>query len=76
VERDTMTSRPDITIRHGHGAVVVGGDRAHELVDAAGCVHVPTYAGWQVALVDLPRLRAIAEARGWSLIEHEPTRPT
>jgi hypothetical protein len=32
--------------------------------------------GWQAPLDDMPRLRAVAEARGWRLVEHEPARST
>jgi hypothetical protein len=67
-----MTTRPDVVIRHGRGADLVGGDRAAELIDAVGCVHVPSWSGHQIAAVDLPRLRAVAQARGWQLIEYAP----
>jgi hypothetical protein len=65
-----MTDRPDVIIRHGRGVVLVGGDRAAELIEAVGCMAVPTFSGWQVAAVDLPRLRATAQAHGWHLVEY------
>ena len=74
-----MTRRPDVTVLHGRGMAVVSGDRALDLVDLVdlvGCVRNASYAGWLVPLEDLPRLRAAAVTRGWTLAEHEPARPT
>ena len=68
--------RPDVVIRHGTTDAIVSGDKAHEVVEAAGLVVTPTFVGLVVPLDDLPRLRAVATARGWSMVEHEPARST
>jgi hypothetical protein len=65
-------TRPDIVVTRGRGMAVLSGDRALDLVDLVGCVRDASYAGWLVPLEDLPRLRAAAQTRGWSLVEHEP----
>ena len=67
--------RPDVVVVRGRAAIVVSGDKAHALLTACDVPSVPTFAGWQTSLDELPRLRAHAEARGWSLLEHDP-RPT
>jgi hypothetical protein len=64
-------TRPDVVIVPGRAAIVVSGDKAHDLLEACGVTMAPTFAGWQAPLDDLPRLRAHAEACGWSLLVHE-----
>jgi hypothetical protein len=64
--------RPDATVRRGHATAVVSGDRALQLIDLAGVVREPTFSGWVVPLVDLPRLRAVALSPGWHLVTHWP----
>jgi hypothetical protein len=64
-------TRADVVVVCGRAAIVVSGDRAHDLLTACGVVMASTFAGWQAPLEDLPRLRAHAEARGWSLLLHE-----
>jgi threonine aldolase len=66
--------RPDVVIRHGTTDAIVSGDKAHEVVEAAGLVVTSTFVGLVVPLDELQRLRDCARARGWSLIEHEPAR--
>ena len=68
--------RPDVVVVRGRAAIVVSGDKAHDLLEACGVTMAPTFAGWQAPLDDLPRLQAHAEARGWTLLMHEPTRST
>ena len=62
-------TRADVVVVCGGAALVVSGDRGHDLLTACGVVIAPTPAGWQTPL-DLPRLRTHAEARGWLLVEH------
>jgi hypothetical protein len=68
IRSDTMT-RPDVVVVRGRAAIVVSGDKAHDLLTACGVVMAPTFAGWQAPVDDVPRLRA-HEARGWTLVEH------
>ena len=63
-------TRADVVAVRGGAAIVVSGDRAHDVLTACGVVMAPTFASWQAPLDDLPRLRAHAEARGWTLVEH------
>ena len=69
-------TRPDVVVVCGRAAITVSGDKADALLEACGVVMAPTFAGWQSPLADLPRLQAHAEARGWSLLVHEPGRST
>jgi hypothetical protein len=69
-------SRPDVVVVCGRAAVVVSGDKAHDLLAACGVTMAPTFAGWQAPLNNLPRLCAHAEARGWTVHVHEPRRVT
>jgi hypothetical protein len=69
-------TRPDVVVICGRAAIVVSGDRAHDLLTACGVVMAPTFAGWQAPLDDLPRLQKHAEARGWSVLVHESVRST
>jgi hypothetical protein len=69
-------TRPDVVVVCGRAAIVVSGDRAHDLLTACGVAMAPTFAGWQAPLDGLPRLQAHAKARGWTLHVHEPARPT
>jgi hypothetical protein len=66
------TGHPDLTITHGRGSVVISGDRAVEMLAVAECRFVPTYAGYQLAADDLPKLRAIAKSHGWTVAERDP----
>jgi hypothetical protein len=70
-------TRPDVVVVCGRAAIVVSGDRAHDLLEACG-VTMPasTFSGYQAPLEDLPRLRDHAEARRWRLFVHEPGRST
>jgi hypothetical protein len=67
---------PDVVVVLGRAAIVVSGDRAHDLLTACGVTMAPTFSGYQAPLEDLPRLRAAALTRGWILVEHEDARPT
>jgi hypothetical protein len=67
-------TRADVVVVCGRAAIVVSGDKAHDLLTACGVTIAPTFAGWQAPLDDLPRLRAHADAGGWTLHGHE-TRP-
>jgi hypothetical protein len=67
-------TRPDVAVVCRRAAIVVSGDKAHDLLEACGVTMAPTFAGWHAPLDDLPRLRAHAEARGWSLLVHETRR--
>jgi hypothetical protein len=69
-------TRPDVVVTRGRGMAMLSGDRALDLVDLAGCTRDASFAGWLVPLEDLPRLRAAALTRGWSLVEHEHARST
>ena len=65
-------TRPDASIVHGHSTALVNGDKARELVEAAGIVLAASWIGYEVPLADVSRLRAVALARNWRLVEHEP----
>jgi hypothetical protein len=39
--------RPDVVVVTGRAAIVVSGDRAHDLLTACGVAMAPTFAGWQ-----------------------------
>jgi hypothetical protein len=64
-------TRPDVVVHHGTDAAIASGDKALAAIDAAGVVRTARFSGWEVRLADVPRLRAVAEARGWSVVEVE-----
>jgi hypothetical protein len=47
-------TRPDIVVVCGRAAIVVSGDRAHDLLTGCGVAMAPTFAGWRAPLDDLP----------------------
>jgi hypothetical protein len=64
-------SRPEIAMHHATNAAVASGDKALAAIDAAGIIRTARFSGWEVPLADVPRLVAVAEARGWSCVEVE-----
>ena len=62
-------TRPDAGIVHGHNTAFVNGDKARDLVEAAGIVLAASWIGYEVPLADVPRPRAVVHTRaagGWS----------
>jgi hypothetical protein len=75
VENSTVT-RPDITIHHATTVAVASGDKALAAIDAASIIRTARFSGWELPLEDVPRLVAVAAARGWTCVEVElATRP-
>ena len=64
-------TRPDIVVHHAITTAVASGDEALAAIDAAGVVRTARFSGWELQLADVPQLRAVAEARGWSVVEVE-----
>jgi hypothetical protein len=64
-------TRPDLVIHHANNAAVASGDKTLATIDPAGIVRTARFNGWELQLADVPQLRAVAEARGWSVVEVE-----
>ena len=64
-------TRPDVVVTIGTDTAILGGDRALDLVDLVGCPR-PHLRRMDRPLDDLPRIRACALTRSWSIVENQP----